>query len=135
MEIAVAFTGGKKVEVRVRDFRIETDQPAESGGSAAAPAPFDLFLGSLAACAGYYVLAFCQARGISADGIGVVMRTETDPLKKMIGKVAIEIMLPSEFPEKYRAAVVRAADQCSVKKHILDPPVFDTYATVGGSRV
>jgi putative redox protein len=135
MEIAVTFTGGKKVEARVKDFRIETDQPGESGGTATAPAPFDLFLGSLAACSGYYVLGFCQARNISTDGIRVVMRTETDPVKKMIGRISVEIVLPSEFPEKYREPVVRAADLCSVKKHILDPPRFETYATVGGSRI
>jgi putative redox protein len=135
MEIAVTFTGGKKVEARVREFRIETDQPAEGGGTASAPTPFDLFLGSLAACSGYYVLGFCQARNLSTDGIRVVMRTETNPEKKMIGKISVEIMLPPEFPERYREAVVRAAEVCSVKKHILDPPEFETYATLGGARI
>jgi ribosomal protein S12 methylthiotransferase accessory factor len=135
MEIAVTFTGGRKVEARVREFRIETDQPAESGATASAPTPFDLFLGSLAACSGYYVLGFCQARNIPTDGIRVVMRTETDPEKKMIGKISVEIVLPPDFPERYRGPVVRAAGACSVKKHILDPPEFETYATIGGARI
>lgn len=135
MEIAVTFTGGKKVEARVREFRVETDQPVENGGTATSPSPFDLFLGSLAACAGYYVLGFCQARNISTEGIHVVMRTQTDPEKKMIGKISMEIVLPREFPEKYRGPVVRAAESCSVKKHIMEAPVFETYATVGGARV
>lgn len=135
MEIAVTLTGGKKVEARVKEFRIATDQPKESGGDGSAPAPFDLFLAAIAACSGYYVLGFCQARNISTEGIRVVMRTEHDPEKKMIGKISVELMLPPEFPERYRDPVVRAADLCSVKKHILDPPDFETYATVGGSRI
>lgn len=133
MEIAVTLAGGKKVEARVKDFHIETDQPKESGGDGSAPTPFDLFLAAIAACSGYYVLDFCRTRNISTEGIRLIMRTEPDPEKRMIGKISIEIRLPAEFPERYRGPVVRAADLCSVKKHILDPPEFKTYATVEGS--
>jgi len=31
-------------------------------------------------------------------------------------------VLPPDFPEKYKAAVIKAADTCSVKKHFLNPP-------------
>jgi hypothetical protein len=34
-------------------------------------------------------------------------------------------VLPEGFPEKHRDAVARAADLCSVKKHIFDPPAFE----------
>jgi ribosomal protein S12 methylthiotransferase accessory factor len=135
MEIAVTFGSGTKVETQIKGRRIETDQPVEKGGGGSAPAPFDLFLASIATCAGFYVLDFCRARKIPTDDIGVVMRTAYDPQKHMIGRIAIEVRLPSGFPEKYRAPVVRAADLCSVKKHIHNPPVFETYATVDGSRV
>lgn len=30
--------------------------------------------------------------------------------------------LHSEFPEKYKTAVIKAADTCTVKKHLLAPP-------------
>lgn len=135
MEIEVTLAGGKRVHTQIKGMRIETDQPREAGGEGSAPSPFDLFLASLAACSGYYVLDFCQARGIATDDIRVFMRTEVDPEKRMIGKVGIEIQLPSDFPDRYRAPVVRAAELCSVKKHILDPPRFDTYATIDGERI
>jgi len=135
MEIEVTLAGGKRVHTEIKGMRIETDQPREAGGEGSAPSPFDLFLASLAACSGYYVLDFCQARGIATDDIRVFMRTEVDPEKRMIGKVGIEIQLPSDFPDRYRAPVVRAAELCSVKKHILDPPRFDTYATIDGKRI
>jgi ribosomal protein S12 methylthiotransferase accessory factor len=40
-------------------------------------------------------------------------------------KVRIAIELPAGFPEKYRQAIIRAIDQCSVKRAMLDPPEFD----------
>jgi ribosomal protein S12 methylthiotransferase accessory factor len=36
------------------------------------------------------------------------------------------------FPEKYRDAIVRAADQCAVKRHILEPPRFEVVAVPAG---
>jgi len=32
--------------------------------------------------------------------------------------------LPAEFPDKYEAAIVRAVEQCSVKRHLHQPPDF-----------
>lgn len=135
MEIRVNLTSGRKVETEIRGHRVVTDQPRESGGEGSAPAPFDLFLASIATCSGYYVLDFCRARNIPAEDIHLVMRVERDAEKKMIGKISIEVRLPAAFPERYRAAAVRVVDLCSVKKHILDPPAFETYATVDGARV
>ena len=37
----------------------------------------------------------------------------------------IEIRLPAGFPETHREAVIRAADLCAVKKHMLEPPAFE----------
>ena len=48
---------------------------------------------------------------------------------KMHHEVLLEIQLPASFPEKYEKAVVRAAELCSVKKHIETAPAFKTYAT------
>ena len=30
-----------------------------------------------------------------------------------------------EFPEKYKGAIIKAMDLCTVKKHILNPPEFE----------
>lgn len=60
--IEVTFPGGKRVDARVGPHVVHTDQPIEVGGEGSAVGPFDLFLASIAACAGTSVLAFCQAR-------------------------------------------------------------------------
>jgi putative redox protein len=69
MEMRVEFTGGTRVEARFGKHAVTTDQPLKDGGEDSAPSPFALFLASLATCAGYFVLKFCQSRGISTEGM------------------------------------------------------------------
>ena len=38
--------------------------------------------------------------------------------------VQVTIELPPGFPDKYADAVVRAAEECAVKKHFENPPVI-----------
>ena len=40
----------------------------------------------------------------------------------LIGKINLEILLPPDFPEKYKDAVINAANLCAVKKHLINPP-------------
>lgn len=127
-EIRVTFEGNLKVKAEYRGFSVLTDQPSYAGGDGSAPSPFDLFLTSLATCAGYYVLAFCKQRELATEGIYLTMSMERGQASKMIEKIRIEIHLPSGFPERYKEAVVRAADQCTVKAHILKAPAFEVLA-------
>ncbi len=123
--------GNAKVNAEFKGNIIRTDQPVRSGGDGSAPSPFDLFLASLGTCAGIYVKSFCDQRGISTEEIRIVQSMEYDAAKGMIGKVNIEIHLPSDFPEKYKDAVVSAADLCAVKRHLKDPPQVFTKARIG----
>lgn len=127
-DIEVSFPGGKRVDARLGQHVVRTDQPIEVGGSGTAVAPFDLFLASLATCAGYYVLAFCDARGLPTEGISLRQRVEVDPATKLTKRVHIELKLPASFPEQYRKAVVRAAEGCKVKKVIAAAPSIEVVA-------
>jgi putative redox protein len=125
MNMQISFPGGVKVDAGVKGFTIHTDQPLDHGGGGTAPAPFDLFLASIGTCAGFYVLRFCQQRELPTDGLGLTLETVRDPQGGRIDTIRLEIQLPEGFPEKYRDAVIRAADQCAVKKHILEAPRFE----------
>jgi ribosomal protein S12 methylthiotransferase accessory factor len=125
MDIEVSFPGGKRVNARVGHFEVETDQPEELGGADSAPPPYDLFLASLATCAGIYVLGFCQARGIRTEGLRLTQHHEYDPETKLVRRVRVELHLPDDFPEKYRVAIVRTAEGCKVKKTLAAPPIFE----------
>ena len=110
-----------------------TDQPPEAGGEGSAPPPFDLFLASIATCAGIYVKGYCDARGLATEGLGLVVHVEREPGKARVTRIGIDIKLPPGFPEKHREAVIRAADLCAVKKHIMKPPAFEVRAVEAGA--
>lgn len=124
MEMKVTFPGNLRVDAEYGGFTIKTDQPVLAGGDGSAPAPFDLFLASLGTCAGIFMLAFLKQRGLPTEGTGITMTMERDPATHLIGEVGFELHLPAEFPEKYERAIVRAVEQCSVKRHLHQPPDF-----------
>ncbi len=126
----IYFEGNKKVVADYKGFKIVTDQPVRAGGDGSAPAPFDLFLASLGTCAGIYVKGFCDQRGISTDGIRLVQEMQQDPESRMISELKITIFLPPSFPERYKAAVINAANLCAVKRHIHNPPVMIVDAVI-----
>lgn len=124
MNVAVSFPGGVAVDARLGAHVIRTDQPAPYGHDGA-PAPFDLFVASIATCMGYYALRFCQERGIATEGLGLSLETIRDPEKKRLATIKAALTLPPGFPEKYAGAIQRAVDQCAVKKHMVEPPAFE----------
>lgn len=126
MELEIFFSGGKKVNARMDDMIIMTDQPVRSGGEGSAPAPFDLFLASIGTCAGIYVKGFCESRGIDSSGITIIQKHQYNRETKLIEKVELEARLPEGFPEKYRQAVINAMDLCAVKRHLKNPPEIAT---------
>jgi putative redox protein len=119
MEMEIVFPGGARVDALMGDTVVTTNQDGS------APAPFGLFLASIGTCAGIYVLSFCRHRGLSTEGVRIVQRMRTDSATRMVSGIDLDIVVPPDFPEKYHAALVRAADQCAVKKHLEIPPAFD----------
>ena len=118
----ITFTGGVQVNAQFNGFEIATDQPERNGGQNSSPSPFDFFLASLGTCAGFFALRFCQQRDLSTEGLRLQLTTERNAETKRLDLVKITMHLPTDFPEKYRNAIIRATDQCAVKKALLDPP-------------
>jgi len=125
MNIKTTFPGGLKVSASSGEFTISTDQPKNSGGDGSAPSPFILFLSSIATCAGYFALAFCKKRDISTEGMELNASFERNPESHKLEDAKLVLTLPKGFPEKYHKPILRAMDQCSVKKTVLDPPNFE----------
>jgi len=113
-------------------FRIRTDQPVAQGGGGSAPSPFDLFLVSIGTCAGFYALRFCQQRNLDVEGLALSLMPEREG--KRVARVRIAVRLPLSFPEKYREALLRAIDQCTVKRHLVEPPRIEVSAVSDEER-
>ena len=126
MEMIIDFPGGSRVDAHFDNFTIPTDQPPV----ASAPTPFDTFLSSIGTCAGIYVLGFCKQRNLPTEGIRIVQRMHSNPTNGMVENIDLEIQIPEEFPEKYRASLINSAELCKVKKHLEHPPKFEVTTKV-----
>jgi putative redox protein len=118
----IDFAGNKKVDAHFRGFTLKSDQPLADGGDNSAPSPFELFLASIGMCAGFYIVAFCQSRSIPTDNITMTQTVIRNDKTSMVEKFNIGIVLPPNFPEKYKSAIVKTAQSCSVKKFLDAPP-------------
>ena len=126
MAMEISFPGGKKVNAQFNGFTIKTDQSKKDGGDDTAPTPSFLFWASLGTCAGIYALSFCEKRKMDTEKLKLVLDFESDPKTHMVKKVLMKLILPPDFPEKYIPAIIKAMDLCHVKKHLHEPPEFET---------
>jgi len=122
---------GTKVEAQIRDHVVLTDQIEKVGGENAAPNPFELFLASIGTCAGFYVQAFCRKHKIPTDDIELEMALDRNEETKLIETITISVSFPPNFPRKYVPACIKSAEQCTVKKHLQDPPTVLLEAAAG----
>lgn len=120
----ITFDGGKVVTAHTHGHKIITDQPLDNGGGNTAPAPFDIFLASIGTCAGIYVKSFCDNRQIPTDEIKIIQKTEYNKETGLPVNITLDIKVPADFPEKYKASLVHVAELCKVKKSIANPPEF-----------
>lgn len=137
MEMVTRFPGGARVDTEFGPYLVRMDQPPISGGLGLYPTPFEIFLASIGACAGTYVLAFCRQRDLPIADLRIVQGWERDPATKLVRCIHVEIHVPESFPEKYLPALIRAAEQCTVKKHLAAPPqiVVNTIVDAAGGAV
>ncbi len=135
MNMRITFPGRARVNAEFDGFVVQTDQIPANGGEGSAPTPFHLFLASLGTCAGIYALSFLTNRGIPAEGLGLLLSTESDRTRGMLTKITLTLSLPEGFPRKYVPALVRAVNGCTVKRHLHEPPAFETLVKIGDEVV
>ena len=116
--IEVKFPHDKNVNAKIGDMLIKTDQSIKEGGRGEHPEPFDLFLASLATCSGIYALEFCTKRNLLTEGLSLKIDCVWDPDMRMFNRFDMQLYLPANFPPKYKSAIIKAVELCSVKKHL-----------------
>jgi ribosomal protein S12 methylthiotransferase accessory factor len=52
----------------------------------------------------------------------MTLHFERNETSHLMEKINIDIHLPPDFPQKYRKAVIRAAQMCTVKRNLIQPP-------------
>lgn len=126
----ITFDGGKVISAHINGHTIKTDQPVNAGGENSAPSPFELFLASIGTCAGIYVKGFCDNRQIPTEGIKIIQSAQYNKETGLPTDIKLDIQLPADFPEKYKASIINVAELCKVKKTIANPPIFEISTSI-----
>ena len=121
--VEVTYETGEEYVVRMRDHRVRTDQPLESGGHDLGPAPVELLVASMAACTAFYAGRFLDRHGESRRGLAVTAeyRTASDPLAR-VAEVCLAVRVPAGLSERRKTALLAVVQHCTVHNTLRRAP-------------
>lgn len=120
--VKVTWDGGVRFTADIRGHKVQVDQPRQGGGEDSAPSPLDLLPASLGTCVAFFVRQFLGARGIDPAGLEVDVGVAGAINPHRIGRFDVRVSLPGGVPERYRDAVKRAAETCTVHHTLTHQP-------------
>ena len=118
----VTWDGGVRFTADVRGHKVRVDQPRQGGGEDTAVAPLELVPVALGTCVAYFVHQFLTTRGVDPTGLEVAVGVAGAPNPHRIGRFEVQVRTPAGMPERYREAVVRAAETCTVHHTLTHQP-------------
>jgi putative redox protein len=118
MDILVRHDSGMRFRATCNGFTVTAGKGQEGDIGQDGMYPGQLFIASLGMCIGAYVVRFCQRHSIQHQGMVVELGYQTGDSPSRVKTVQATIKLSGKVPEKYRKAIVRAADQCYVTQSI-----------------
>jgi len=123
--VTVRHLGGDRLGIQVRGHELLADQPLEEGGEDTAPTPTELFLGSLAACVGFYAERFLRRHGLPTAGLAVTCEWAWAQSPARVGGVELTVDAPGLTPER-RLAFERVIEHCTIHNTLRQPPEVRT---------
>ena len=130
----VTYRSGDALEVRIRQHRLLTDQPAGAGGEDLGPTPTELFVASLGACAAFYAERYLRRHRLPAGGLKVRCEASMSAERpSRVGRIALRLSGLPAMPENRRAALLAVVEHCTVHNSLRQPPeVHIELAPAGG---
>lgn len=133
MELTVSYLGDLKLQAEVRGHQVLCDQPRDAGGTDQGMTPAELFLVSIAACAGHYAAYYLKTRNLPAAGLKVHLSCEKQAQPARLDQFVIRIVNPAPLSEKDTEGVKRAAEKCLVKNTIMGSPSMNVVVEAGAA--
>ena len=122
--ITVARKEGLEFNISVRGHEITSDLSAKDGGRDAGPSPAELLASSLGACIAMMVQGYCTRHGYDGD-VAVSLTMELADKPKRIGRIVVDLELPSGIPEDRMGAIRQVALRCPIHETLKCPPGVD----------
>ena len=117
----------------------KADEPAEAGGTDTGPNPYELLLGSLAACTCLTVSMYCRHKGLVLESVSAsydFSRVHADdctdcddPGRGLIDKITSNVRISGNFDEAQRKRLAQVAARCPVHKTLAHGVAFEDNAS------
>lgn len=117
------------------------DEPSELGGDDTGPNPYDLLLGSLAACTTITLSMYAKRKNIDLSSLSVEYSHERvhaddceqcdDSRSGMVDRVTSHIFIDGDFDDATRKRLEHIAQNCPVHKTLAAGIVFDETVFAG----
>lgn len=109
--MVVRHEGGTRFAVQIRGHRLVVDQPAGTGEEAG-PMPIELLGAALGTCVALYVQQFCEARGLSTEGMEVEVQQHGAKNPSRVAAFDVRVRLRGDLPAHYVEMLERVARSC-----------------------
>ena len=139
--ITAELIGDYRVDITNGVHTWRADEPVELGGDNTGPNPYDLLLGSLAACTTITLSMYTARKGIEMTSLSVEYRHDRvhaddcaqceDSHSGMIDRVTSQIFIDGDFDEATRKRLMDIAQRCPVHKTLEKGIVFDETVFAG----
>ena len=135
---------GTEVTLQARQFTWRSDEPLGAGGADLGPTPYEILLGSLAACIVITLRLYANHKRITLPEVGVRLdfdRVHADDCADCdertdgwIERITSQVTIRGTFDDAQRARLTQVAQRCPVHKtlangvHLVDSVVFEPSA-------
>ena len=116
--------GGYRHVVKVRQHRLNSDEPVDAGGNDAAPCPQELLAASLATCTAVTMEMYAARKGWSLRDVEV--EVEYTPAERGCPtKFRLTLRLPSDLSDEQVQRLKVIATKCPVHRTLDGEVMFD----------
>ncbi len=138
-QISATLTTGTVVELTNGRHTWTADEPVEARGTDTGPNPYELLLGSLAACTCITVALYCRHKGLDLKSISATYDLARihakdcedcdNPALGFIDKITSQVHISGDFDEAQQKRLAEVAQRCPVHKTLANGVVFSDNAT------
>ncbi len=139
--ITAILTSGMVVKLSNGRHEWAADEPLDAGGTDTGPNPYELLLGSLAACTCVTLAWYCRHKKIALESVSTTFnfsRVHADdckdcdiPDRGFIEKITSNVHITGDFDKAQRKRLAQIAERCPVQKTLAHAVAFEDHATFG----
>lgn len=137
-QVTAKLTSGMAVQLSNGRHQWKADEPIDAGGTDTGPNPYELLLGSLAACTCVTLAWYCQRKALQLKSITAsydFARVHADDCKDcdkpesgFIEKITSTVHIEGDFTDAQRQRLAQIVERCPVHKTLAQGVAFEDKA-------